>query len=190
MCVDSRRLFSFVEAQINDIVGIGAGEISRQSALTLHDKLDCISKVMRQYGFTVDCSSTYDSFNNSLHHLLTHNIGLPITLAILYVIECRKLYINAQGCIIPGHFLVNVNCDIDERIYIDCYNDYRQLTNILVLSLMNQDIYAVTLNALKLLNNTSIKTILIGCYSNVVDSVKYRIATYYHKQSQPTQTMS
>jgi regulator of sirC expression with transglutaminase-like and TPR domain len=56
----------------------------------------------------------YDDFRNGLLHLvLERRLGLPITLAVLYMTVARRAGVDVAGVCFPGHFLMRV--PLDER---------------------------------------------------------------------------
>ena len=64
----------------------------------------------------------YDPHNSFLNDVLDHGLGIPITLALLYMETGRRLGFPLFGVGLPGHFLLK-HYDIDGReTLIDCFN--------------------------------------------------------------------
>jgi regulator of sirC expression with transglutaminase-like and TPR domain len=60
----------------------------------------------------------YEPENSYLCDVLDRGLGIPITLAIVYVDVARRLGLDAAGVGFPGHFLVRVACG-GARLLID-----------------------------------------------------------------------
>jgi regulator of sirC expression with transglutaminase-like and TPR domain len=59
----------------------------------------------------------YDDFRNSLLNLvLERRLGIPISLALVYMEVARRAGLDAFGIAFPGHFLVRVGADADAPI--------------------------------------------------------------------------
>ncbi len=64
----------------------------------------------------------YDDFRNSLLNLvLERRVGIPITLALVYIEVARRAGLDASGVAFPGHFLVRVAGGPDALI-LDPFN--------------------------------------------------------------------
>jgi regulator of sirC expression with transglutaminase-like and TPR domain len=64
----------------------------------------------------------YDPRNSFLNDVLDRRVGIPITLALIYMEVGRRLGFPLFGVGMPGHFLLK-NYDIDGReTLIDCFN--------------------------------------------------------------------
>lgn len=60
-------------------------------------------------------------FNSNAIYALKELRGLPITLALVYVMIGYRLGFLIKGCNFPGHFLAKVERD-KELIFVDCFN--------------------------------------------------------------------
>jgi regulator of sirC expression with transglutaminase-like and TPR domain len=59
----------------------------------------------------------YDDFRNSLLNLvLERRVGIPISLALVYMEVARRAGLEAAGIAFPGHFLVKMGADADAPI--------------------------------------------------------------------------
>ena len=64
----------------------------------------------------------YDPRNSFLNDVLDRRLGIPITLALMYMEVGRRLGFPLFGVGMPGHFLLK-HCDIDGReTLVDCFN--------------------------------------------------------------------
>lgn len=73
----------------------------------------------------------YDDFRNSLLNVvLDRRLGIPITLALVYIEVARRAGIEAQGVSFPGHFLLRVTDDGTGGgpIILDPFDRGRELT--------------------------------------------------------------
>lgn len=59
-------------------------------------------------GFRGNRSDYYDPRNSFLNEVLDRRLGIPITLAVVYIEVARRLGVRAEGVGFPGHFLVRV----------------------------------------------------------------------------------
>ena len=63
----------------------------------------------------------YNPLNSNLIYTIEKKKGLPITLAIVYMLIGERLGFNIEGCNFPGLFLAKIEME-DEIILVDCYN--------------------------------------------------------------------
>ncbi len=65
----------------------------------------------------------YDPRNSFLNDVLDRGLGIPITLALIYMEVARRLGFPLFGVGMPGHFLLK-HCDINGReTLVDCFNN-------------------------------------------------------------------
>ena len=69
----------------------------------------------------------YDPRNSCLNSVLTRRLGIPISLAVLYIELARRLSRPVYGVGLPGHFIVAYE-DPDCRYWIDPFNRGRILS--------------------------------------------------------------
>ena len=67
-----------------------------------------ISLVHEHLGFEGNAINYYDPGNSYLDMVLERRVGIPITLAIVYVALGRRLGLRMEGIGFPGHFLVSI----------------------------------------------------------------------------------
>jgi regulator of sirC expression with transglutaminase-like and TPR domain len=80
------------------------------------------SVLFQQAGLRGNREDYYDPRNSFLNDVLDRSLGIPITLALIYMEVGRRLGFPLFGVGMPGHFLLK-NYDIDGReTLIDCFN--------------------------------------------------------------------
>jgi len=78
--------------------------------------------LFQQAGFQGNRDDYYDPRNSFLNDVLDRCLGIPITLALIYMEVGRRLGFPLFGVGMPGHFLLK-NYDIDgSETLIDCFN--------------------------------------------------------------------
>lgn len=77
--------------------------------------------LFQQLGFKGDTTNYSDPKNSYLNEVLERRLGIPITLAVIYVAVAEKLGVPAQGVGLPGHFIVRIT-DPDGPVYLDPFN--------------------------------------------------------------------
>ncbi len=71
--------------------------------------------------FTGNTQDYYDPRNSFLNDVIERRVGIPITLALLYIEIARRIDFPMIGIGMPGHFLIRP--DISEmEIYVDAFN--------------------------------------------------------------------
>jgi regulator of sirC expression with transglutaminase-like and TPR domain len=63
------------------------------------------------YGLSGNIGDYYDPRNSFLNDVLDRKLGIPITLAIVYIEVGRRLGLPLEGVSFPGHFLVKLEAD-------------------------------------------------------------------------------
>jgi regulator of sirC expression with transglutaminase-like and TPR domain len=64
----------------------------------------------------------YDPRNSYLNEVLDRRLGIPITLAIVWISLARRLGLDAHGVGFPGHFLAMMKLgDTEPPVYIDAF---------------------------------------------------------------------
>jgi regulator of sirC expression with transglutaminase-like and TPR domain len=74
----------------------------------------------------------YDDFrNNLLNVVIERRLGVPISLAIVFLTTARRAGLDARGISFPGHFLMRIPADADldgvEAIVLDPFDGGREL---------------------------------------------------------------
>lgn len=66
----------------------------------------------------------FNPLNSNLIHVLEVKRGIPISLALIYMLVGNRLDLRIEGCNFPGHFLAKIFQN-DELVLIDCHNGGR-----------------------------------------------------------------
>jgi regulator of sirC expression with transglutaminase-like and TPR domain len=94
-------------AQLDAIAATIRGRLSADAPAD--QKVAAINRhLFGELGFAGNVEAYYDPRNSYLNEVLERRIGIPITLAIVYLEVARRLGLPAQGVAFPGHFLVKV----------------------------------------------------------------------------------
>ena len=85
-------------------------------------------------GFRGARSDYYDPKNSFVNEVLERKVGIPITLAVVYIEVARRLGVEAHGVGFPGHFLVRLGARssgpasaLNEPVIVDPFNQGRLL---------------------------------------------------------------
>ena len=112
---------------------IPESEPDRQRAISLSDFL------FNQLRFKGNAADYDDPRNSYLNQVLDRRLGIPISLAAVYLDIAHRLHIAAEGIGMPGHFIVGVPIpDLDEHLYLDPFHGGRLLTPADCLRLVQQ----------------------------------------------------
>lgn len=68
----------------------------------------------------------YNPMNSNLVEVIQRKRGIPISLALVYILVGRRLGLQVEGCNFPGHFLT-IASDRNTWLVVDCYNGGRVL---------------------------------------------------------------
>src|SRR3984893_9490628 len=104
-------------------------ELARRTAARISDVGDATETiaalnhtVFEEAGLRGNRDDYYDPRNSFLNDVLDRRLGIPITLALIYMEVGRRLGFPLFGVGMPGHFLLK-NYDIDgSETLIDCFN--------------------------------------------------------------------
>lgn len=83
--------------------------------------------LFHELGFHGNEEDYYDPLNSCLNEVLVRRMGIPISLAVVYLEIGRRLRRAVYGIGLPGHFLVQYD-DGDYSTYIDPFHGGRLLT--------------------------------------------------------------
>ena len=87
----------------------------------LFDKVRALNDFLfEEHGFAGNQDDFYDPRNSFLDQVLSRRLGIPITLAVLYVEIAGRLGLPAYGVGFPGHFLVRIGRG-DTALMLDVY---------------------------------------------------------------------
>jgi regulator of sirC expression with transglutaminase-like and TPR domain len=76
--------------------------------------------LFQEHGFRGNQGAYYDEKNSFLDQVIDRRIGIPITLAIIYIEVARRARLPVVGINFPGHFLACYQ-SADEPLFIDCF---------------------------------------------------------------------
>jgi hemimethylated DNA binding protein len=96
-------------------------------------------------------------------HVIERKLGIPVSLACVYILVGGRLGLDITGCNLPGHFLARVRADGGE-FFVDCFNGGRVLEKESILQANPAG--AVTIRAI-LENAISAETIVIRALNNL-----------------------
>lgn len=80
-----------------------------------------------EQGFRGNTKNYYEPDNSYLNRVIDRRTGIPISLAVLYLLIGRRLGLPVVGIGMPGHFLVKFDSD-RYKIFVDCFNAGALLT--------------------------------------------------------------
>jgi regulator of sirC expression with transglutaminase-like and TPR domain len=114
-----KRWMDEVAAHVERDLPKDADEATRFSRLNAH--------VFQAMGFSGNDLHYYDPENSYLNRLIEKRRGIPVSMAVLYLLLARRLKISAFGVGTPGHFLVGYRGP-EDRCYLDVYNKGRLMS--------------------------------------------------------------
>ncbi|MEN8191684.1 MAG: transglutaminase-like domain-containing protein [Bacteroidota bacterium] len=88
------------------------------------NELDLANYLFKVLDLRGDKQDYYSPYNSNLYYSLEEGKGLPITLALIFILIGERLGFNVSGCNFPGHFMAKAVVD-GEVILIDCFNNGR-----------------------------------------------------------------
>lgn len=95
----------------------------------LADRVDGLSDFLfYQMDFQGNHEDYYDPRNSYLNTVLDRKIGVPISLAVIWITVAHKLGLPAYGVSLPGHFVVGIEEPGRARLLIDPFNAGLRLT--------------------------------------------------------------
>jgi regulator of sirC expression with transglutaminase-like and TPR domain len=114
--VDPTPTLSRIDRFAGDILGrLGEGSAPSRRARALDTYL------FEELGFAGNTDDYQDPRNSFLDQVVERRLGIPISLAVLYLAVGRRLGIDVAGVGFPGHFLVRVRDDTGTR-FLDAFN--------------------------------------------------------------------
>lgn len=81
--------------------------LERESALVQARALG--DHLFGNYGFRGNAENYHDPDNSFLNVVLDRKLGIPISLAVVYIAVAERLGVRARGIGFPGHFLVRID---------------------------------------------------------------------------------
>lgn len=112
----------------------------------------------------------YNPLNSNLLYAVESKQGLPITLAILYMLVGERTGLVIEGCNFPGHFLAKIEFD-KEVILVDCFNGGRMIYESELLNMVKLSYEAI----MKIINShTSTRSIVRRVLNNLSNAYKQK----------------
>lgn len=99
------------EPALATLAYLGEQALTRVEALgplaSTRDRLDVLNRLLfDEEGFTGNEERYEDPRNSFLHDVIARRMGIPITLAVVYIDVARRAGLMLEGINFPGHFLV------------------------------------------------------------------------------------
>ncbi|MCC6795427.1 MAG: transglutaminase family protein [Candidatus Hydrogenedentes bacterium] len=69
----------------------------------------------------------YAPLNSNLIHVIQNELGLPISLACIFILVGARCGVAIEGCCAPGHFLARARMG-GRTVFFDCFDGGRMLT--------------------------------------------------------------
>lgn len=73
-------------------------------------------------GFRGNSEDYYAPENSFINRVIERRLGIPISLAVVYIELARRAGVSAAGVGFPGHFLVRIE-DVDDHIIVDPFSN-------------------------------------------------------------------
>lgn len=103
-----------------------ARPLGRLDGLRAEDQALLLSeRLFGECGFRGNTEDYYDPRNSFLNDVLERRLGIPITLSILYTEVARRAGVPASGVAFPGHFIVRIESERREPLFVDPFRDGR-----------------------------------------------------------------
>lgn len=83
--------------------------------------------LFEELGFQGNSDDYYNASNSCLNDVLTHRLGIPISLSLVYMEIGRRLGRSIHGIGLPGHFLVMYD-EPDFKAYLDPFHGGQMLS--------------------------------------------------------------
>jgi regulator of sirC expression with transglutaminase-like and TPR domain len=102
--------------------------VERLADRNLRTQADVLSSYLYgSCGFRGNQDHYYDPRNSYLNDVLDRRLGIPITLAIVYIEVAKRLGVRASGVAFPGHFLVRLDGAGDSPLIVDPFGGGERL---------------------------------------------------------------
>jgi regulator of sirC expression with transglutaminase-like and TPR domain len=81
-----------------------------------------IRYLYEELGFRGNTQDYYDPRNSFLNEVIDRRTGIPISLGLVLTEICHRVEIEARGVSFPGHFLVRIEDDDGDLMFIDPFD--------------------------------------------------------------------
>lgn len=151
-----RRLVDSLAAPLGRLDGLE----EEDQALLLAERL------FGEQGFRGNSSDYYDPRNSFLNDVLERRLGIPITLSILYTEVARRTGVPASGVAFPGHFLVRIETEHGEPLFVDPFREGRILGKPTLRAMLERSSFPRGLDR-KVLEPASPRAVLLRMLNNL-----------------------
>lgn len=119
-----------VAKYLDEIESFAERADARLESTATRDRVAALDGVLfDEEGFRGNAITYYDPRNSFLNDVVERRVGIPITLSILYIEVGHRLGLDLRGIGFPGHFLVGLYGDHNERLeLIDPFNRAARVT--------------------------------------------------------------
>lgn len=76
--------------------------------------------IFKVLGYTGNVEDYFNPLNSDIYYVLNEHKGIPISLAVLYILIARRMNIEVSGCNFPGHFMAWFR-EGEEIVIVDCF---------------------------------------------------------------------
>jgi regulator of sirC expression with transglutaminase-like and TPR domain len=112
-----------VEAYVENVEELARRAASLAPDLHPQRTLSALNKVLFEEGkLRGNRADYYNPRNSFLNDVLDRGLGVPITLAIVYMEVARRVGLHLSGVGMPGHFLLKHYAEDGKETLIDCFN--------------------------------------------------------------------
>src|SRR3954469_24460153 len=111
-----------------DVMARDVADLPLETAAPLGRLLALNRYLFAEQGFTGNAHHYYDPRNSFLNEVLDRQMGIPITLSVVYLEVGWRLELPLAGVGMPGHFLVGYYPEDGTR-YVDVFNQGRLLSH-------------------------------------------------------------
>lgn len=93
----------------------------------LSRRVDVLARYIHgDLGIMGNTGEFYDPRNSFLNEVLKRKLGIPISIAAIYLLLARRLDLPLQGFSVPAHFLLGYT-EEERRVYIDAFHEGQKL---------------------------------------------------------------
>ena len=132
------------------------------------DELSLANFLFKQERIEGEKNDFYNPFNSNLVYAIEEKKGIPITLAIIYMLIGKRLNLKINGCNFPGHFLTKFEKD-GKTTYVDTFNSGRIISEDELQALLKESYEAMNLYIQKI---PSANTIIRRILQNLINAYK------------------
>ena len=84
-------------------------------------------ELFQNQGFRGNKVDYYNPDNSYLSRVFDQRLGIPITLAVIYMEVAQRIGLDCDGIGFPAHFLIRCGCG-ESEIYVDVFNEGKLLS--------------------------------------------------------------